>query len=820
MSEIKLNGIWKATPLEIEDNRFGITKESVYDVHIPGDLHSALIDEKIIPNPYYGKNELDILFLSRSEWLIEREFNWKKTEKRVFLRLEKLDTVASLYINDEKVRDYDNIHRIYYEDITSFVVDGKNKIGFVFHSAEKEAERRNKSLEYPIPCSLYPNGSPHRNLVRKTQCSAGWDWGPCIMALGIYVTPVIIETDSLLLKDFAVTTKRMKNKWKVDYEIYLLGVESNDESVVTINLLGEDHYFTIKNWKGSFTLRKTITVDGKDISIWWPNGMGKQTLYNTEVTVAGQKKRRKIGFRTLEVKNAVKYGGKELTVSVNGRDVFLKGSNWIPLDALPSRMTKERYDSILKDARDANMNAVRVWGGGWYEKEEFYDACDRYGLLIWQDMMFACSTYPSEKWFLSSVREEIIDQIRRLKSRASIALWCGNNEDLGALGWYEETIKNRERYLKDYELLNNETVGKTVEKEDPSRTFWPSSPCAGPGDYSDNWHNDGNGDMHFWSVWHEGKPFEFYHTVKPRFCSEFGYQSFPSPYTVSTFCPEEERDIYSPVMLHHQKNEKGNEIISSEFERAFKKPSTFTDALYLSLVQQALAIETAVTYWRSLMPYCMGTLIWQLNDVWPVSSWSSIEYSGRWKPLHYAVKHFYAPLCPLLYKDDDIIHVKVVNDTDKEKKVNIRVRVITFSGETIDDKNYSYSIAPATVINICEVKKERDDTFVLVSLEKRGIKEERFLFFNPVGNEKVEKSRIAIKSVERKGERVMITLSSLKPSLFVLLDTKTINGHFSDNYTSLLNGEDKTIVFTPEEKGLPLERIKEDLVLWDISRIF
>ncbi len=820
MSEIKLNGIWKATPLEIEDNRFGITKESVYNVPIPGDLHSALIDENIISDPYYGKNELDILFLSRSEWLIEREFNWKKTEKRVFLRLEKLDTVASLYINDEKVRDYDNIHRIYYEDITSFVVDGKNKIGFVFHSAEKEAERRNKSLEYPIPCSLYSNGSPHRNLVRKTQCSAGWDWGPCIMALGIYVTPVIIETDSLLLKDFAVTTKRMKNKWKVDYEIYLLGVESDDESVVTINLLGEDHYFTIKNWKGSFTLRKTITVDGKDISIWWPNGMGKQTLYNTEVTVAGQKKRRKIGFRTLEVKNAVKYGGKELTVSVNGRDVFLKGSNWIPLDALPSRMTKERYDSILKDARDANMNAVRVWGGGWYEKEEFYDACDRYGLLIWQDMMFACSTYPSEKWFLSSVREEIIDQIRRLKSRASIALWCGNNEDLGALGWYEETIKNRERYLKDYELLNNETVGKTVEKEDPSRTFWPSSPCAGPGDYSDNWHNDGNGDMHFWSVWHEGKPFEFYHTVKPRFCSEFGYQSFPSPYTVSTFCPEDERDIYSPVMLHHQKNEKGNEIISSEFERAFKKPSTFTDALYLSLVQQALAIETAVTYWRSLMPYCMGTLIWQLNDVWPVSSWSSIEYSGRWKPLHYAVKHFYAPLCPLLYKDDDIIHVKAVNDTDKEKKVKIRVRVITFSGETIDDKNYSYSIAPATVINICEVKKERDDTFVLVSLEKRGIKEERFLFFNPVGNEKVEKSRIAIKSVERKGERVMITLSSLKPSLFVLLDTKTINGHFSDNYTSLLNGEDKTIVFTPEEKGLPLERIKEDLVLWDISRIF
>lgn len=819
MKEIRLGGEWRVRATDIEENRFGITTDREYRIKIPGDIHSALIDDGVIPDPYYGKNELDILFIGRGEWKAERDFNYRRSGETAYLRLEKLDTVTTVYINGKKAADTDNIHRIYFVDITQFLKDGRNTISIVFHSAEKEAERRNESLDYPVPCSLYPNGSPHRNLVRKTQCAAGWDWGPCIMTAGSYITPVIITTNSLLLREFAVTMKKREDEWELDYELYLLGITNKGKTDITISLLGKEYSLSVRNRKGDFIEHKTVKVKEGDVSLWWPAGMGKQSLYETAVRVGSYTKKRKLGFRTIEVKNNVTMGGKELTVCVNGKDVFLKGSNWIPLDALPSRMTKKRYDSILKDAVAANMNALRIWGGGWYEKEEFYDAADRYGLLLWHDMMFACSTYPAAEWFLFSVEAELRDQIRRLKSRPSIALWCGNNEDLGALGWYEETRKNRERYEEDYLRLNDETVARVVTEEDPSRIFWPSSPCAGPGDFSDNWHNDGSGDMHFWSVWHEGKDFDFYHSVKPRFCSEFGYQSFSSPFTVSLFCPEDERSLTSPSMLHHQKNERGNEIMIEEFQRLFSMPHTFEDGLYLSLVQQALAIETAVTYWRSLMPYCMGTLIWQLNDVWPVASWSSIEYTGRWKVLHYAIKHFYAPLSPLLYITDDTLYVKVINDTPERRKVHVTVSLISFSGERVEKRDYLIPVEEKSVVTVEEIKGKRKGEFVYVTLRSGNVKEERFLLFNKPNEEKIEESGLRVKSIEKKGEKFIITLTSSRPSLFTLVDTKSIEGHFSDSYFALLPEEERSLVFKGREKGLLPGALEKDLVLWDISRV-
>ncbi len=814
---INLKGQWKLRPINIEENKFGITQDKIYSINIPGDIHSSLIEQEVINDPYYGKNEDDILFIGRGDWKIEREFEYSKKTKNCYLKLEKLDTIATLFLNDKEVQSFDNEHRIYFVDISSFLKEGKNTISFVFNSAEKEAIKRNSTLPYPIPCSLYPNGSPNRNLVRKTQCNAGWDWGICLMTIGIYTDPVIIETDSVVLKEFAVTISKEDDIWKLDYTLYLLGLEE-DEKEASFTILDQEIKEKIKIQRGEFVYKETITLDDCLVERWWPSGMGEQKLYETKVEIEGQSKKRKVGFRTLSVRNNKTFGGKELTVVVNDEPVFMKGSNWIPLDALPSRCTRERYFSILNDAKKANMNAIRVWGGGWYEMEDFYDACDEYGLLIWHDMMFACSTYPSQDWFLDSVKEEIRDQIRRLKSRPSIALWCGNNEDLGALGWYDETKENRERYLKDYEKLNDEAVGKTVMAEDETRIFWPSSPCAGPGDYSDNWHNDGNGDMHFWSVWHEGKDFEHYHTVKPRFCSEFGYQSFPSPYTVSTFCPKEEYSLTSPTMLHHQRNDRGNEIITDEFSRLFSIPSSFINSLYLSQVQQALAIETAVTYWRSLMPYCMGTLIWQLNDVWPVSSWSSIEYNGKWKTLHYAIKHFYAPIAPLLYKDDDTIFVKVINEENKKRKVNIRVRVFSYDGKTKKDSSYSIFINAKSVREIERIKEEdRENEFVVVTLSTNKTIEERFLLFTKPQEANIKASNSKIKDVKKCGKDYSITLTSTNPSLFVIIDSTSIIGNFSDNYLLLLPGEEKTVLFSPKEET-DIEKVKESLVLWDISK--
>ena len=821
MKEITLDGLWKLRADKIEDNKFGIKENMEWDMALPGDVHDTLIKNNTIPDPYYGMNELDILFIGRGDWSIYRTFNWKKEDERTFIRLEKVDTVARLFINGEKVRGFENEHQIHFIEITKFLKEGENTISFSFRSSESLATERNEKLSYPIPCSRYPNDSPNRNLVRKTQCNAGWDWGPCIMSVGIHESIKLIETGSSLFESFSVIPRLKEDKWEVEFECWIEAIKEKRVSVKA-EIAGKsiEGIFDLKEGINKYSIFLSIPVS--DVERWWPNGFGGQKLYKAEISVDGDKKERKVGFRTLKVKNEPTMGGKELTICVNGRDIFSKGANWIPLDAIPSRMTRERYDELLQDAVDANMNMIRVWGGGWYEKEDFYDLCDEKGILLYHDMMFACSTYPSDEWFLRSVEKELRDQVRRLKSHPCIALWCGNNEDLGALTWYEETIKNRDRYLKDYERLNDDTVGRIVKEEDSDRIFWPSSPCAGPGDYSDNWHSDGKGDMHFWSVWHEGKDFDFYHTVKPRFCSEFGYQSFSSLQVVNTFCPRDQFDLTSPVMLHHQKNDRGNQIMMEQFTRSFKYPSSFESSLYLSQVQQALAIETAVTYWRSLMPYCMGTLIWQLNDVWPVASWSSIEYNGRWKALHYAVKHFYAQVAPLLYIDKGRVFIKAVNDTSERKSVDMRVRVMDYDGNTLEERKHSLSIDSMSVIDVEELYESaynRDNTFIIAETDCDGEKEERSILMERVKNSDIKKSWIAFSNVEKKEDgSFSITLETKHPAFYTVVESGNIDGRFSDNFFTILPGENKTITFKPKHET-DEEKFKEELTVMDISRI-
>ena len=821
MKEITLDGLWKLRADKIEDNKFGIKENMEWDMTLPGDVHGTLIKNNTIPDPYYGMNELNILFIGRGDWTIYRTFNWKKEGERTFIKLEKVDTVARLFINGEKVKGFENEHQIHFIDITKFLKEGENTISFSFRSSESLAIERNSKLSYPIPCSRYPNDSPNRNLVRKTQCNAGWDWGPCIMSVGIHESIKLIETGSSLFESFSVIPRENGDKWKVEFECWIEAVEAKSVNVKA-EIAGKsiEGVFNLKEGTNKYSIFLSIPIS--DVERWWPNGFGGHKLYKAVMTVDGDKKERKVGFRTLLVKNEPTMGGKELTICVNGRDIFSKGANWIPLDAIPSRMTRERYDELLQDAADANMNMLRIWGGGWYEKEDFYDLCDEKGILLYHDMMFACSTYPSDEWFLKSVEKELRDQVRRLKTHPCIALWCGNNEDLGALTWYEETIKNRDRYLKDYERLNDDTVGRIVKEEDSDRIFWPSSPCAGPGDYSDNWHSDGKGDMHFWSVWHEGKDFDFYHTVKPRFCSEFGYQSFSSLQVVNTFCPRDQFDLTSPVMLHHQKNDRGNQIMMEQFTRSFKYPSSFESSLYLSQVQQALAIETAVTYWRSLMPYCMGTLIWQLNDVWPVASWSSIEYNGRWKALHYAIKHFYAQVAPLLYIDKGRIFIKAVNDTRERKNVEMRVRVMDYDGNTLEERKHSLTIESMSVVDVEELYESaynRDNTFIVAETECDGEKEERSILMERVKNSDIKKSWIAFSNVEKMEDgSFSITLETKHPAFYTVVESGNVDGRFSDNFFTLLPGENKTITFKPKH-DTEEEKFKEELTVMDVSRI-
>ncbi len=360
--------------------------------------------------------------------------------------------------------------------------------------------------------------------------------------------------------------------------------------------------------------------------LWWPAGQGAQPLHELVVTVGTAVARRKIGLRDMRLISEPDDIGRSFTFQVNGRDVFAKGANWIPEDALPGKTNPDMLRDLLTSAVQANMNMIRVWGGGWYESETFYDLCDELGLMVWQDAMFACSLYPADDAFLAEVETEIIDNARRLQHRASLALWCGDNEMIGALTWYEESIADRDRYLVAYDRLNR-TIEKALKAVDPGVNWWPSSPSPGPLSFGDAWHDDSSGDMHFWSVWHEGRDFEHYRDVQPRFCSEFGFQSYPSMPVIKRFAATADHNIASPVMESHQKNAGGNARIAETMFRYFRFPVDFPNFVYLSQVQQGLAIQTAVSYWRSLKPHCMGTLIWQLND-----TWGSVPAGGKMTP--------------------------------------------------------------------------------------------------------------------------------------------------------------------------------------------
>ena len=820
MRRICLDGNWSLIALSPEKNNYGIKDGSSFEITMPTSVQDALIEAMVVPDPYYAENELETMFIGKSDWSISRSFDLDIASGcRYVLHLEKVDTIASLILNGRQVASFDNEHRIYNVDVTEYLVSGSNDIEFRFTSSEKIASRRAEALEHAVPCSRYKYDSPNRNLVRKAQCNAAWDWGLCLQTMGIYESIELYECKDLYVSSFsAIPVRSATGDWKMDIKVYATAF-ADGGTTIDISCAGKKLTVDVKYGAGDCVFAASMEIPAEDVRLWWPNGFGEQVLYDVEIAMAGFVLSRKIGFRTIEVRNNTTMGGKELTVCVNGKPVFCKGANWIPLDARPGRMSMERYDSMICDMRDANMNMVRIWGGGWYEKEEFYDACDRYGILIWHDLMFSCSTYPAEDWFLESVEKELRDQIRRLCSRTSIALWCGNNECLGALGWYEETRSNLSLYLKDYEKLYVNWIDHILVQEDPSRMYWPSSPCAGPGDYSDNWHTDGNGDMHYWTVWHERKDFEAYHDVRPRFCSEFGYQSFPSMSEVLSFAPSDQLFLESPVMEHHQRNDEGNEIINEMFGRYFHRPRDFEHMLYLSQVQQSYAIRTAVTWWRSLMPYCMGTLYWQLNDVWPVSSWSSIEYSGKWKALHYDARRFFSPVAPLLYIEKGRVCVRIANDSPDSFKGPCTVSVIGFDGTCIRSTTCDVSVRSMEVFEVVDFPvSEVDSSSCYLCASVAGM-EETLLLCRPkeAGIRDPELKFGVSESMEGENRVFSIEISTERPAFYIVPDAGDIRGRFSDSLFSL-NGR-RTILFSCFE-DVDLEEFVSKLKVYDLYSSF
>lgn len=796
MTEISLTGPWT---LHDADGA------AVAPCPIPGDIHSALIAAGRIPDPMSGTNEAQVQWVHETEWEIRSNFDVPAgalSGKWPVLDLEFVDTIADVTVNGTPVAHLESSFVRHRLDLSGIVRTGANEIAIRFRSATKEVAVRAAKQPFPIPYTKN-NLVDHLNMLRKAQCHGGWDWGPCLMVLGIYAEPKLRLFDNARI-EHAVIRQDHHDDGGVTVTAEVELVARTDTAVpVTFAFAGKE---TTADAKVSAENggRVALSIDLDKPALWWPAGYGAQPLHDASVAIPSDRVEKRIGLRKLRLINEPDEAGTSMTFEVNGVAIFCKGANWIPADALPSRITRERMARLLGEAVAANMNIIRVWGGGFYEFDAFYDLFDELGLLVWQDMMFACSQYPSTPEFLAQVDAEVRYQVKRLASHTSIVIWCGDNEVIGSLNWFELSKKNRDRYLVNYDRLNR-VIEQAVLESDTSRAFWPSSPCSGKLDYGDAWHDDSSGDMHFWSVWHENRDFEHYYDVRPRFCSEFGFQSFPTMHDIRRFAEESEWNATSPVMEWHQRDPAGNGRIVETMTRYFRMPNGFGNFLYLSQLQQALAIETAVRFWRSLKPHTMGTIYWQLNDVWPSVSWSSLDYAIGWKTLHYHARRFFAPVALSARLDGKQLRISAMNDGLSNAPVAVRLKTIDQSGKVLAEADFSARLPSDRAVEIASLTPPSGGIAHVIDGRREG--EEDFdpllrlvLFPDKPKRLDLPEAQVVLKLGDAAGT---FTLSADAPAFFVKPEAEAFAGAFDDGSFLLLPGETRTLAFRAFDGRLP-----------------
>ncbi len=789
---LDLAGDWQLSSV---DNSHALAME------LPGDVHSALLKAGVIDDPYVGRNENDVQWVAHKDWVIERTVTVGADDIAGYwyLDLEYLDTVASVFVNDKLVLEAENCFRRYRPDVSKMLVAGENRIRIVLHSSIAEGARRQAEQPFYVP--YHPGNSPiaNGNMLRKPQCHFGWDWNLAIAPLGVYGKIALCRLEIARIEH--VTSKQV---WLEDGSVDLvvtLTLFAYGPGIVPVHFsLDEDRErLDCAVGKGETRITHVFTVS--EPKRWWPAGSGEQDLSRLTVEVPQEQVTCQIGFRTVELLTDKDEAGSRFAFRVNGREIFCKGANWIPADALASRVTREGVEDLLTSAVDANMNMIRVWGGGFYEPDWFYDLCDRLGLMVWQDFMFACNLYPSTPDFLENVAAEVDYQAKRLSSHPSIAVWCGDNELVGALTWFEEPRKDRDRYLVSYDRLNR-TIEVALKAALPEAIWWPSSPASGYLDFGDAWHADGSGDMHYWSVWHENKSFDNYRTVRPRFCSEFGFQSYTSMPVIRQFAAEKDLNIASPVIESHQKNVGGNERIAGTMFRYFRFPKDFPAFVYLSQVQQGLAIRTAVDYWRSLKPHCMGTLYWQLNDTWPVASWSSLDYGGSWKAMHYMVRRFFQPVsvAAIPSADGKEIAFSMVNDTAEPVTVELQTFLVSLDGQRTPLAAVAGTCSPdraATLATIAAFDIPEGDLLFWSFEASNGMRGEGHHVNGTYKALDLKPSGLTL-DVAPAGEGAFdVTVKASGLALHVMIEAD-VAGRYSDNAFDLLAGETKVIRFTPK----------------------
>ncbi len=794
---INLNGRWEFRQLN---------EGEWMAAQVPGTNYGDLLRNGRIADPYFRMQELDDLWVGERDWEYRRSFKLSALQlksRRQILLCEGLDTIASVFINDQEVAQTENMFRRYEFDAMPYLRAGKNEIRIVFSAPVTEAERR--AAQTPLP--VYASGTSYgkRAVLRKCQSQFGWDWGPKIPCCGIWKDISLLFFNEPRIVDI-VTEQLFQENGSVLLRVKTwLDAPAACNGHLQLEIGGtQANGVNLTLAEGENIAEQEIIIS--DPQLWWPNGEGDPHLYlltvqwrnvSEEVT---NEIRKRIGIRQIELVREADEAGESFYFRVNGRPIFAKGANWIPGEMMLERMTREVYERDLRACAEANMNMVRLWGGGIYEKDDFYDICDELGLLVWHDFMFACSLYPAEPEFLQNVEIEARQQVRRLRDHACIALWCGNNENETMLkNWMRRELVT-EQAIEPYHLLFHDLLQRVASEEDPTRSYWPSSPSNGG---EGNPQDQTRGDVHYWEVWHGGKKFEAFEQIKPRFSSEFGFQSFPEIETLKTIGQKQDLNPSSPVMDHHQRSNNGNKNIIEHLSYHLRFPWTFDGFCYASQVLQAMAIQTAVEHWRRLKPYCMGTLYWQVNDCWPVASWSSIDYAGRWKALHYAARRFFSPLLVSGRLEEDRFELWATSDLAEPLGGSWSVQLYNISGERITDYMGEWNLEPLASRCIASWKmsdflqgRRNNEVIALLSLSNRQqvIAENMKLFCSPKAIDLLP-PRIQHEVSESNTGQVLVKLSTDKPALFVRLSAGRVFGRFSDNYMHLLPGRQVEVEF-------------------------
>lgn len=797
---LSLDGIWQ----------MGRPGQEKMEARVPGTVYEALIHNNKIEDPYWRDNEETAWKLCEEDYEFLRTFTVDQTIadfNDITLVFQGLDTLAEIYLNGRLLGSAQNMHRVYEFSAKALLVQGENEIIIRFHSPTRYVkERHSQRPVWGVDSTMA--GFSH---IRKAHYMFGWDWGPVLPDMGLWRSASLRFSKSARIVEAEFTQRHSKDRVELgctvhtqlytDKAIEAL-LELTDPKGQSQSLQGE-----VDEGKASFTL----TIDHPEL--WWPNGYGEPSLYDVRLTLLidgapMDSKEYKIGLRQITLLTSEDQWGREFTFRVNGEKIFIKGANYIPEDNFLGRRTFAKTETLLKDCVEAHFNMLRIWGGGHYADDSFLNLCDEYGLLVWQDFPFACALYDLTEDLTENIRQEALDNIRRMRHHACLALWCGNNEiEAGMTNW---GIPHNEKLWGDYFTLFERLLPELVTKNSPETSYWPSSPSSYGG--LDRTLDYDRGDTHYWDVWHGGEPFEAFQKHCFRFLSEFGFQSFPGMRTIESFTLPEDRNIFSYVMERHQKNTRANGKIVTYLSDYYLYPKDLGQLVYVSQLLQAEAVTFGVEHMRRNRGRSMGTLYWQVNDCWPVASWSSIDYDGRWKALHYAAKRFYAPVLLSGERNDSTVRLNISNDRTTGFTGEVRWALKYNNGLLIKEGSFDVAVSRLSALYVSDLDfyKELSDPgerrriyleYALLERE-RVLSQGSILFVKPKHFKFLDPGIQA--RVEETDEQFMIFLTSSSFAKSVELKVADEDVRWSDNYFDLLPGTEKLVCLNKNHIKSPI----------------